>query len=330
MGCPLTPALSPSEGEREKLGTGFHIRTSNDWRLFGVLLRPFGLLPFGARVGWAEGFVGTDYCIRFGPCRAGTRRSASQSEALLHIVEQLADKDGGRRRAVVLHALANVADVKAVAGREQRFEKEIAVVLARRSVAKPRGLRHEVETELLGRPRKGAVVHPDEANHPERDAAHRLETAEGDAAGEESGLVEIFVERGTESFEQRGPADGAREPSVLLLASEGLKLAAEDLKLALRVVGNREETVERAVEKAGPFVEAAPIAERVDEFEDTLDVFGQAAGERGGIPLDVIQRENAVEEAQAASSHCVTKEQAVETGAPGLPGESGQPEPLPV
>src|SRR5690606_41719851 len=63
--------------------------------------------------------------------RLVVRLAAGQSPARRQVIAQLADQHGGRLLAVVTHAAADPADIQLLAGGEQRFQQQVAVVLAR-------------------------------------------------------------------------------------------------------------------------------------------------------------------------------------------------------
>src|SRR5919106_3142481 len=101
-------------------------------------------------------------------------------------VQKLAHQYGWGDNAILPNVPSYIADIETSAGREQRFEKQVAGIIASRAVATAESLCHEVKTECTRTPGKGIVVHPDEADHLERDTAHRYQGAAGDAAGEKS------------------------------------------------------------------------------------------------------------------------------------------------
>ena len=245
-------------------------------------------------------------------------------EALHDAVHEFAEQDGGRGFAVVADALANVAEMKTVAGREQGFEEEIAVVLTGGAVAET-GLRgHEIEAEMLGGTGERAVVHADQADNLERDAAHRLEAAKGDAAREEAGVVNVLFERGDEAFEHGGEFDGLIESRESLVPAKSRELVTDGLEFERGVLGGLEEIAEQAAERFGPVVERTLLLKQPDGGDDALDEFDETSKDGGGAALDVVAGQDALEDAFAESRHGVAEEQAVQTGTPGVSGERGK------
>src|SRR6185503_10834246 len=103
----LHKALGLLGREKQKLVASLHSPTGG------------GGCPFGGKAGQSGGFVRAKGRLRSGLLQMG----AVQHESQFHVVEQLADEHGGRRRTVILHALPDVADVKAFAGRKERLEE---------------------------------------------------------------------------------------------------------------------------------------------------------------------------------------------------------------
>ena len=102
------------------------------------------------------------------------------------IVAQLLDQHRRWPRAVVARAFAHPAQIEAPAGRQQGFEQQIAVVVAARAVAGAVILRHQVKVGAVLAARVVAVVEPQEADHLERDGAHRHQGAEVDRPAEKA------------------------------------------------------------------------------------------------------------------------------------------------
>ncbi len=79
-----------------------------------------------------------------------------------------------------------------VARREQRLEEQVAIVVARRAVARSRPPRDQVEARRpAARAGKTVVVHAQQAHDAERDAAHRHQLAERHAAGQKAAARRI-------------------------------------------------------------------------------------------------------------------------------------------
>ena len=118
------------------------------------------------------------------------------------VIEQLAHEHARRDGTVVADRAADIAEVENVARGEERFEKEIAIVIARRAIAGTGVLRDQIEGRRAIVARVGGVVHSDQTNDPERHRPHRLERAKCDAADEKTGAALDLP---------RAPARDARE-----------------------------------------------------------------------------------------------------------------------
>ena len=107
------------------------------------------------------------------------------------VIAQLRHQHRGRLLTVVAHAAPAPADVQDTAGRQQGFEHQLAVVVTARAVAwanlpcQP----HQVKVAALGAARVITIVHAQQANHLERNGAHRHQGAKGHAASPKA-LVE--------------------------------------------------------------------------------------------------------------------------------------------
>ena len=102
---------------------------------------------------------------------------ARQQPALRQMVAQLAYQYRRRPGRAVADAAAHPADVELLARRQQRFEQQVAVVVAARTVAGPVLLAHQIKIEHGHRARVSAVVHAQQAHQLERNGAHRHERA---------------------------------------------------------------------------------------------------------------------------------------------------------
>jgi hypothetical protein len=62
-------------------------------------------------------------------------------------IQELAHQHRRRNLTVVPKTLPNIADVKVISGREQGFQKQIAILIAKRAVTLEGGVRHQVERQ---------------------------------------------------------------------------------------------------------------------------------------------------------------------------------------
>ena len=100
--------------------------------------------------------------------------------------------------AVVLDALAYIAQIEMLPGREQALKEKVAVLVAQRAVTGSHVARYQIEPWRPALTREGAVVHPDQANHSKGDAAHREHGAKGNAAGHETEPLLLLPQTGGE------------------------------------------------------------------------------------------------------------------------------------
>src|SRR5262245_13455266 len=110
----------------------------------------------------------------------------SERKSLLKSVNELADDHRGWNLAVVLDALSHIADIELFTSRQERFEKQIPILLALRSIAKLRLAGDEIESGQPLRSWKRTASHPNEGNHLEGNAAHRQHAAKGDPSSQKA------------------------------------------------------------------------------------------------------------------------------------------------
>ena len=142
--------------------------------------------------------------------------AAVKPPGILQVVAQLADQHRRRAFAVVANAPSDPADVQLLTGGEQGFEEQVAVVFAARAVARAVVTGHQVEVQAQGAARVVAVVHAEQADHPEGDGAHGHQRAEIHGAAEEA-LTELAL------FEQAQPglADHGQRQRLVQLHRRG-------------------------------------------------------------------------------------------------------------
>src|SRR5439155_8996119 len=101
-------------------------------------------------------------------CRRGGRR---EGEGLRDILRQFAHEHRWRCLAVVANRLADVTQVETLPRAEECLEKKVTVILAAGAVAQTWLARHEIEAQVAGGPRERLVVHPDQTDDFEGNAA---------------------------------------------------------------------------------------------------------------------------------------------------------------
>src|SRR6267143_621288 len=113
----------------------------------------------------------------------------TDGKTLLDVVVQFADYHARGKRAVVTHRSPDIAEVKNVARREQRFQKQRAIIRAAVAIAGPAMLRDQIEFRYAIAPRVSGVVHPQQTYDLEWNAAHGFQCAKRHRAGKETGAA---------------------------------------------------------------------------------------------------------------------------------------------
>src|SRR5207237_5197038 len=104
-------------------------------------------------------------------------------------------------RSGVAHVRSHVTERENFARGKKRFQRKLAITAAGNSISPCRISRHHIKTRGAMMSRIGRVVQPEEANNFEWNAAHWLERAKGQLAGQKAGAAAGFVER---MFQLRG------------------------------------------------------------------------------------------------------------------------------
>ncbi len=101
----------------------------------------------------------------------------------VHGFQHLAEQHRRWQYGIVARVAADIGQVQRLARREQRLQQQVAVVEAPRTVAAARMPADQIEARRRCAPREGAVVQAEQADHAERQAAHRHHGAEGHRTG---------------------------------------------------------------------------------------------------------------------------------------------------
>ncbi len=117
-----------------------------------------------------------------------------QAVALTDIVRQLLNQNRGIAFAVILNRTADIADIELLLGGHQGFKEQIAVVIATATVAALRLLTHQVKAQRRKRARINTVVHPQQADHLERNRTHRHQGANINRPGEKALADTLLIE----------------------------------------------------------------------------------------------------------------------------------------
>src|SRR5271157_452419 len=165
----------------------------------------------------------------------------ARRKTLLAVIEEFAHQHRGRNHAVVPDALADVTDVEKLPGREQRFEKQIPVLIPKRAVSRLRVLGDKVKAHGTLLPRICIIVHADESHNPKGDAPHRQHLAKSDTAREESfGKLHIFKLR-QKIVSHYLNLHRVFESRKLLKAFQLFELSPQQLRVSGRIIVFRDE-----------------------------------------------------------------------------------------
>src|SRR5207249_2093649 len=110
-------------------------------------------------------------------------------------VEKIAHHHRRRDLAVVVDTLAHVADEEMLTSGEQRLQKQVAVVVTLRAISAPRPQSDPVESRCTADTRKRTIVHAEQADHLERNGAHRHESAKRHTLREEVARTDVVAKR---------------------------------------------------------------------------------------------------------------------------------------
>ncbi len=240
---------SASAGTRREFHTGFHGRTLD---IHGY--EAWNTVLGGVSVIGSYGGNGVGQAL-FRRIIGRVRVTGTWSISPIDDVHQLTHQNRGRDDAVVPTVLTRVADVEPVAGGKQSFEEKIAVFVSNRSVPGPRVLCHEVEFGGLGLPGERVFIHADEANHLERNTAHRQHRAECDPSRHEpeakASLLQVLAEVPSDQFKVHRVPEFRDFPDFPQVRDS----LPESLHLELRVFIQGEKTGDRRRKEIGPLAE---------------------------------------------------------------------------
>ncbi len=216
----------------------------------------------------------------------------------LQVVAQLRHQHRWRLLAVVAHIAADPAHVELVARSQQRFEHQVAVVVAARAIAGPRhaGQRQQVEVGRARAAREVAIVHAQQADGAKRHRAHRHQGAEGHAARHE-----LVIERGRIEFiHPRFAQHRQRHRFVKAGTGAGLEPALQALaqvrqRQAVGFVAGRIKARQHLARRLAPFGRPQRCIQAAAPRQQAFDQLGERAGQRGieatdfGVRLDVAE-----------------------------------------
>ena len=277
------------------------------------------ILRIRRKIGRAEGLQAM-FDGQRGEQRLPVVFAAGELPAGGQVVAQLADQHRRRPHAVVVDRAADPRDQQALARREQRFEEQVAVVLAPRAVARAVVAPHQVEVHRHPRARIVAVVEAEQADLAERDRAHRHQRREGHRAGEEAPRQAAVLELGQPVLADHGQRQGALQAAL----GAGLAPAFERAVELLQRVGvlaflGAEEVGQQRTQSLAPFGRGRLLTEKRPGRFEPLEQLRERA-ERGGVePTDLVEGLDLVP-GTAGGAGRVAEQHAPEAELPGVAG----------
>ena len=239
-------------------------------------------------------------------------------------VEQLVDRDRRREHLVGAGVAAGVGDDEGVAGGEHGVEQELAVLGPAVVVAEVAPAEEQVVAVGRAAAGEGAVVEADEAHHPVGHRAHRDERAHGEVAGAERGPGRLALAGGRRGGRGSRPGGGAgrrwRRPRPAPRRGGGRAGPAARRRCGRGV----EEEVGGGVDGGRPLGGGAGVGEVADGVAEAADQLGEAAGEVDVAGVDVVEREDAADEALVVLGHGHAEEEALQAGVPGAGVDGGE------
>ena len=245
-------------------------------------------------------------------------------------VQQLADRH--RRRADEVRALvvAGVGDDELVGGGEERVEQQLAVLGAGVAVADVGVGEHEVVAVAGGLAREDAVVHAEQADDPMRDRPHRHERADGEVAGAEVRPRRAALEALAEQRPDLRRHEARRAPAAARLVRHVAEDAVELGALPGVTLAGRGQRIGGAGDGRGPGVDRLRRAEAVEGSLKPIHQLGEPARDVDRPAVDVVEREDVVEQPLLLLGHGDADQEPVHPRAPRPRGERVELERLSV
>src|SRR5256714_3551724 len=218
-------------------------------------------------------------------------------EIFRNITEHFAHQHAWRQRFVVAQRLPDVTEIENFPRGKKRLQKKLAINVADISISPFRILRHQIKTRRAIMSRIGRVVQPEEANNFEWNAAHWLERAKGQLAGQKAGAAAGFVER---MFQLRGH-DIERDCAFILRGranfTERGDSGAKSVQFALRrLLRLEKKSIECFAQIALPFGKRARFAESASAQKKPLHKLHKISKDFRIRALDFIERQNSIEQ----------------------------------
>ncbi len=241
-------------------------------------------------------------------------------------VQQLAEQRRGRQRRVVVLAPADVAQVQAIARRQQRIEHQVTILVACHAVAGAMIVGQAVE---LGRPaaaRKLPVAQAQHAHHPKRNRPHRRQRAAGQRTGDEGARRAGLVQHARQLRLDHRPRQRHRAAAGLRLLRQTQQRAAQQRERVSLVFVNGLEQRQRTQQAPRPLGRRVRAGQIGLQLVQAAQQLGQRADRLRQLAATRRQRQHLI---QRSGVRGMAQQQAVQAGAPGVLVAGRQIEPGP-
>ena len=242
------------------------------------------------------------------------------------VVAQLRHQHRGRLCAVVAHAAPAPADVQHLAGRQQGFEHELAVVPAARAVAGAllAGQAHQVKVAAGGGAGVVAVVHAQQAHHLKGHGAQGHEGAKRHAPGLEAALQRGGLQGVEPRLGGHLPGHGLVEPGQLTRGQPGRQRVGQGREgEALGVVGGFEKPGQQGLSAHAPFGGGGGRSGLLVPVREGIEHVGQAAHHGGVKPGHLGIRRHGIGGWHGGVAQQVALQQALQAKPGGVLGAAG-------
>ena len=235
------------------------------------------------------------------------------------VVAQLRHQHRGRLLGVVARAAPRPTHIEHAPGREQRFEHEVAIVLAAGTVARTilAWLMQQVEIAARALAWIVAFVHAQKADDLERNRPQRHQGAEGHAAGQETAAASGVVQAAEPALAQHLQRHRFVESgSKAMIDPGGQRVIEAGADLALAQVLRLAEGFEQIAAALRPLQRRGTVAGHAPPVLQHVEQIGQRPHQRGVQPADLIEGHDTGKPVLARPG--VAQQHAAQAEAPGV------------
>ena len=211
-------------------------------------------------------------------------------------------------------------------GRQQRLEKQVAIILATGTIPPARRLGHQIEAQRRHGARIDAIVHPEQADHLERDGAHWHQGAEVDPTGEELLAGANPGQRALQMITQHRQRQRILIAGLLQLIAQLTQRLTDQLQLRLPLLVGLVELQQQLIDEAAPLADRAGQRQLVAQPAQTIEEVAQPPQSRRILPLDLAVGQNIGH--RLIAGHRKTQQHAFDPVLPGVGRHLVEGEPL--